>query len=392
MNIYVTGCGVATSIGCNTAHFLSNLVEGRANFQPHRQIDAVGPQVPRVAYVNDESLAEGINPRILRKLDRFSLLAIQAFQQAQKEAALNEKAIHPFGILLGNCTGGWTFVEPQMEDIYKGNYDSLSPYVATAWFPTSPQGEISIQNKIYGYSKTFAADSLSAGYALEHAYYLIEQGYLPGAFVGGVEAPLSPLVYNSCFRYKPVSVSGNYLPFHAQADGCLLGEGAGILTIESQEHLQERGAAASVRIAGLKVGSTLIEAIEGCLEQAKKRPQEVQCIFLDAIGSPGADEEEYAALKHCFPSCPNLYLTATKTLYGNLLAADFAVQLVASYLALIHQKIPAGLSSKNNHIKPPVGQLVLDQAVNQPLENILVYARNLDGSSVSVLLEKEASR
>ncbi|MCI0382485.1 MAG: hypothetical protein L0207_05500 [Chlamydiae bacterium] len=386
-DLVITGCGIATTIGCNIAKFMTNLNEGITNFQKHRQMEGTDNWKPIVAYVDDENLSEGISSRILRKLDRFSLLSMQTFHQAQTSAALSEKAIHPFGILLGNCTGGWTFVEPQIEEVYKGNFDTLSPYVATAWFPTAPQGEISIQSKVSGYSKTFAADSLSAGYALEHACYLIQHGYLPGAFVGGVEAPLSPLVYNSCIRCEPISSSGNYLPFHERSDGYLLGEGAGLLTIESYAHAQERKGVPLARIAGLGIGSSLSEAIQICLDQAKKHPKEINCVFLDAKGTIVHDEEEYSILDNHFHSCRDLYLTTTKTLHGSLLAADFAVQLVVAVLALTNQKIPRGLWSKNNHKDPPFGKLVVDHPVNRTLNNVLVYARNIEGSSMSVLIE-----
>lgn len=386
-DLVITGYGVATTIGCNASKLMTNLGEGKTNFRQHHQMEKMDHWKSMVAYIDDENLSEGIDGRILRKLDRFSLLSMQAFQQTQKNAALSDKAIHPFGILLGNCTGGWTFVEPQMDDIYKGNYDALSPYVATAWFPTAPQGEISIQNKISGYSKTFAADALSTGYALEHACYLIQHGYLPGAFVGGVEAPLSPLVYNSCIRYEPISASGNYLPFHKQSDGYLLGEGAGLLAVETYEHVQERKGLPLARIAGLGIGSTLSASIQICLDNAKKHPREIDCIFLDAKGTTIHDEEEYSALDTHFHSCRDLYLTTTKTLHGSLLAADFAVQLVIAILTLANQKIPRGLWSKNNHKHPPFGQLVIDHPVDKVLNNILLYARNLDGSSISILIE-----
>jgi 3-oxoacyl-[acyl-carrier-protein] synthase II len=386
-SLFITGCGVATALGCNHTSFITNLMEGKANFRKHRQLENLENWNPQVAYIDDEILNEGINSRILRKLDRFSLLSLQTFQQTLKHAALNDVDVQSFGILLGNSTGGWTFVESQMEDIYKGNYDTLSPYVATAWFPTAPQGEISIQSKVSGYSKTFAADALSSGYALEHACYLIKNDYLPGAFVGGVEAPLSPLVYNSCIRYEPLSPSGNYLPFHPQSDGYVLGEGAGLLAVEASASIQKRNGKPLARIAGLGIGSSLSEAIQACLQEAERLPKDVDCIFLDAKGIATYDDEEYAVLDHYFHSCNNLYLTTTKTLHGSLLAADFAVQLAVAVLALVNQKIPVGLYSKNHHHQPPFGQLVIDHSIDTKLNNILLYARNLDGSSIVVLIE-----
>lgn len=380
--LVITSCGLATSIGCGRQSVMSNITAGTTNFCLHRQISQSEKYTPLVAYVDDEHLINGINPRIIRKLDRFSLLMMQSFQQA----LLPPPSMNEFGIFIGNSTGGWSFVEPQMDDIYAEKYDLLSPYVATAWFPTAPQGEISIQHKISGYSKTFAADFLSVGYALEHACYLIENHYLPGAFIGGVEAPLSPLVYNGCMRSEPLSTSGRYLPFHRQSDGYLLGEGSGLIVVETQEEAKKKKSTPLAHIAGIGIANSLSEAIQSCLETAKKTPKEIQCVFLDAKGDSKLDQEEYSALEKTFPTHSDLYLTTTKTLFGGTLAADFAIQIVLAVFSLQDKCIPRGLWSKNVHIPPPVGHLVQDHPVNFPLNNIMINARNLDGSSICILL------
>ena len=183
-NLVITGVGITTAVGSGLDGMTRGLMEGKKHFRFHRQIEDKEGRKPLVAYVEDADLIDGISPRILRKLDRFSLLSMQTFRQAFNQADLTQELAYEFGILVGNSTGGWSCVEPQMDDIYSGNYDALSPYVATAWFPSAPQGEISIQHKISGYSKTFAADALSVGYALEHACYLMNQDYLPGVFFG----------------------------------------------------------------------------------------------------------------------------------------------------------------------------------------------------------------
>ncbi len=383
-DLVITGVGITTAIGSGSTATMRSLTEGKSRFCSHRQVEGLNHSV---AYVEDTDLVEGVGPRTLRKLDRFALLSMQTFRQALNGANLDGESAHEFGILVGNSTGGWSFVEPQMDAIYNGDYDALSPYVATAWFPSAPQGEISIQHKISGYSKTFSADALSIGYALEHACYLINHDYLPGVFVGGIEAPLSPLVYNACLRVEPLSVSGRYLPFHEQSDGYLLGEGAGFLTIEPYDNVLERKGTPLARISGMGIASELSESIKICLENAKKRPKDIDCILLDAKGINRYDNEEYAVLEENFCSCDNLYLTTTKTLHGGLLAADFAVQLVMAVLSLRSQKIPRGLWSKDEHRRPSFGNLVLDTPVEKKLANVLAYARNLDGSSCAVLVE-----
>ncbi len=380
-DLVFTGYGMATAIGCSTQNIMTSLLDGKTNFRAHPLL-----KTPVVAYLDEADLNYGINLRTARKLDRFCLLSMQAFVQGLKSANLAESDIHDFGIILGNSTGGWSFVEPQMDNIYNGNYELLSPYVATAWFPTAPQGEISIQYKISGYSKTIAADALSFGYALDHARDLCEREVLPGAFVGAVEAPLSPLVYNACMRTEPLSKAGTYLPFHPKSDGYILGEGAGLMVLETRHKARSRNILAPVRIAGLGIAQSLHEAIQSCLEEAKTSAEDVDCIFLDAKGTKSYDEEEFAVLENLFGASKDVYLTTTKTLHGSLLAADFAVQTALGVLSLQNQTIPCGLWSKNEHTAASFGRMVFDKPVAGQFKNVLVYARNLDGSSACLLL------
>lgn len=382
-DLVVTGCGIATALGCTTQDIMTCLKEGNTHFRAHPQLNS-----QRVAYLNDDTLYNGINLRIARKLDRFCMLAMQAFNQTLQSSNISESAISDFGIIVGNSTGGWSFVEPQMDDLYNGNYELLSPYVATAWFPTAPQGEISIQYKISGYSKTIAADALSFGYALDHARDLCARGVLPGAFVGGVEAPLSPLVYNACMRTEPLSPTGTYLPFHDKSDGYVLGEGAGFSLQEPFGLVQERKGNVLAYIKGLAIAPTLCDAIKDCLADASVPAAEVDCIFLDAKGTSEYDKEELAALKAVFGQCRDVYMTTTKTLYGSLLAADFAVQVSMGVLALQAQTIPRGLWSKSDHTLPSFGRVVLDKPIETLIKNVLVYARNQDGASACVLLSQ----
>jgi 3-oxoacyl-(acyl-carrier-protein) synthase len=158
--------------------------------------------------------------------------------------------------------------------------------------------------------------------------------------------------------------------------------------MELEERARARDASLLARVASIAFAPTCAESIELCLEQAKIRPKDINCVFLDAKADLSWDVEELNDLNQCFQGCPELYLTTTKPLHGSLLAADFAVQLVIAVLALIHQKIPRGLWSENHHKAFPVGRLVLDDPIDKPLKHVLLYARNLDGSAISVLLER----
>ncbi|WP_316355584.1 beta-ketoacyl synthase N-terminal-like domain-containing protein [Candidatus Neptunichlamydia sp. REUL1] len=389
-DIVIAGSGVISSIGSGMQSFSESLFSSKKKYRSHKLISKNNAFEHQIAYVDDSLLIQDINPRQARKLDRFCLLTMQAFDQAYKASNLSPPLAHEYGILIGNSTGGWSFVEHQMDSICSGDFDSLSPYVATAWFPTAPQGEISIKYDVAGYSKTFSAGTLSSGYALEHAIYLIKNGYLPGAFVGGGESPISPLVYNAYIHNKAFSLNGKYVPYQTQATGGLLGEGASILFIESLANCSERKGTPLAKISHCAVGRDLEEAIRECLEESNKRASDIDAILLNGKGLPSVDQDELAVLGHIFSESPNLYLGVSKPLYGNTIGADFAFQCLVVLLMLEQQKVPAGLEEVDKCFsKICPGSLVLGKALRTRLRTILTYSIDLaTGISVAAIFDK----
>lgn len=389
-DIVITGSGVISSIGNSLDLFSKNLFSSRKEYKNHKLILENNGFEHKIAYVDDQLLIQDICPRQARKLDRFCLLTMQAFDQAYNQSGLSPILAKEYGILIGNSTGGWGFVEHQMDAVHSGDLDSLSPYVATAWFPTAPQGEISIKYGISGYSKTFSAGNLSSGYALEHAIYLIKNNYLPGVFIGGGESPTSPLVYNAYVHREELSLSGEYNPYQINANGSLIGEGSSILSVESYENCIKRKAKPLAKISHCSLGRNLEDAIGECLEKSQKNASNIDAILLDSKAIIELDQKELTHLSHIFSKDPNAYLGASKPLYGNIIGADFAFQALVSVLMLEKQKIPAGLGKIDktfSEIYP--GRFVSEKSLHTKLKTILAYSIDAaTGVSIAAIFEK----
>jgi len=139
--------------------------------------------------------AAGIEPRAARKLDRFSLLALAAAKAAILQSKLQPHEMAGCGIYSGNMVGGWTFTEPQVRALHRDGLESVSPYLATAWFPGAPQGQISIHLGMMGFAKTVTTDRCSGAQAIGLAYERIRSGLQPTLLLaGGAEAPVTPFV------------------------------------------------------------------------------------------------------------------------------------------------------------------------------------------------------
>jgi hypothetical protein len=138
----------------------------------------------------------------IRKVDRFSLLALAAARRALAAGGLNEEQT-TCGVVTGNMFAGWTFTEPQLRALHGAGLEDVSPYLATAWFPAAPQGQITIHLGLKGFAKTVTTDRCSGSQAIGLAYERILTGRSNLVLAGGVEAPVTPLVQRTLSALTP---------------------------------------------------------------------------------------------------------------------------------------------------------------------------------------------
>lgn len=381
----ISGLGLAIPAGGNLNTVWQTLVKGKPLFQPHPNFSQVS-----VGFVGEEQLDHDWNKRQLKKLDRFTVLSAVAMKGVLTDSQfqLTEKTKDRLGILLGNCTGGWSYVEPMMYPLYTEGMQAINPYVATAWFPAAPQGELSIFYGIGGYSKTIAGGRISAGLALELSLWLMESDVADAFLVGGAESPLSSLVLNAFLSEEKLSTGQQYQPFSEQADGYLLGEGAGILLIEDYQQAQQRGAPLYGEVVSVAKGMTLETALNRCLKTANVTASEIDYVLLDGLGHLEMDQQEYQAIGSVLGSNPYLLMSSPKSLYGNLLGANMAVDLALACLCLQKQIVLPTYSPTGKVLPPPCGRHVVGQAESHVLKHILINGRDDDGQSLVILLRQ----
>jgi 3-oxoacyl-(acyl-carrier-protein) synthase len=385
----ITGYGVCVANGSNPAAYWKMLSQ---NKQAFTKKNLFGPNFPAqtVAMINDDDIEHGLTRRQTKRLDRFTILAMAATRQAFNRSQFptdNKELLDRFGIFLGNNTGGWGFVEPQMAPLYAESMNTLSPYVATAWFPTAVQGEVSILFGLGGYSKTYSAENISAGFAFEHALELLQDGVVTSCLVGGAEAPITQLVYNACMGAGLLSESGEYQPYTEQAQGSVLGEGVALFVIESQDQAKQRGAKIRATIEGIGKGATFEESIGNCLANADKIAQHIDYIILSARATVTDDQQEYAAIARIFKDHPHTLMSAPKSKYGNLIGASMAIDVVTACLALEKQTVPPTYSAATaSVIQPKIGEHVIISPKAAKINNIIVNGQDNYGQCMSLLV------
>ncbi len=340
MTVDVTGVGIVNAAGTTTKAYWESLAVGQST---SRAVHLFGDdETAQHVMQADDLIDHGWSPRQLKRLDRLTVLASTAVREALADAHLDTAPGESdrVGIFVGNSTGGWTYVEPQLYSIYRDDDPSaVNPYVATAWFPTAAQGEVSIAHGIGGCSRTFSAENLSSAFALRQACWALADGTLDVAVVCGAEAPLTPLIYNACVRSGLVSPTGEYQPYSFEADGALLGEGAAAVVLETTARAHGRRARARARVGTPVLGSDRERVTK--LAIAEAGAGRIDYVALEGRGQPEPDTQEMYALETALEGDLPAMGAATGT-SGALLGAAFVTSLVAGVLAVDFGTVPGG--------------------------------------------------
>ncbi|MFA4988268.1 MAG: beta-ketoacyl synthase N-terminal-like domain-containing protein, partial [Candidatus Omnitrophota bacterium] len=201
--IAVTGIGVVSPSGIGKRQFWANIKSGRSFIKEISRFDASRYPSRIAGQIDDLEKYSHISERLLKKIDAFSHMALVASELALQDAGIDIKNEDPnlMGIFLGNAIGGWLYAETELRDLYLEGREGVSPYMASAWFPAAPQGQVSIYYGIKGFSKTVVADRAGSLMALGYARKVLCKNKLNMILGGGMEAPVSPYALLCCNTY-----------------------------------------------------------------------------------------------------------------------------------------------------------------------------------------------
>jgi 3-oxoacyl-[acyl-carrier-protein] synthase II len=404
--VAITGMGVVTPSGIGKRQFWANIKSGRSFIKEITRFDASRYPSHIAGQIDDLEKYSNVSERLLKKIDAFSHMALVASEMALEDAKIDIKNEDPslVGIFLGNAIGGWLYAETELRDLYIEGREGVSPYMASAWFPAAPQGQVSIYYGIKGFSKTVIADRASSLMALGYARVVLSKNKLDMILGGGMEAPVTPYALLCCNTYGALSKNNShpqeaYRPFDKKSDGCVIGEGAGIVVMEGIERAKNRGVPALGFISGY--GTTcdgydrinpdpgakqLARAIQIALSDAKASPEEIDYISLDGLAVNIWDKTEIAAIKSVFGSrSKNIPVSCPKSMFGNLLGASGAIDLIITILAMEHGLIPPTLN-----LNEPLDGLnyVRGEARPHQINKALIISRGRGGINSVLVVEK----
>jgi 3-oxoacyl-(acyl-carrier-protein) synthase len=404
--VAVTGIGIVAPSGIGKRQFWANIKSGRSFIKEIRRFDASGYPSHIAGQIDDLEKYGMVSERLLKKIDAFSHMALIASEMALQDAGIDIKKEDPnlIGIFLGNAIGGWLYAETELRDLYIEGREGVSPYMASAWFPAAPQGQVSIYYGIKGFSKTVVADRASSLMAIGYARKVLSKAKLNIILAGGMEAPVTPYALLCCNTYGGLSINNDnpqeaYRPFDRGRSGFVIGEGAGVMVMEGAQRAQARGVNILAVICGYGTtcdgfdrinpepsGIQLARAINMALEDAQANTDEIDYICLDGLALEVWDKSEANAIRQVFGSrAKNIPVSCPKSMYGNLLGASGAVDLVTTMLAIEHNLVPPTL----NLVDPdPDGlNFVGPQPLAHNINKALVISRGRGGINSAVVVE-----
>jgi 3-oxoacyl-[acyl-carrier-protein] synthase II len=415
----LTGVGVVSPLGLDTAAFWEALRGGRGGIRPIQSFDA-GNLPTRIA-----GEVRGFDAKqYIAKPDRKSLkvmargiqLAVAAAQVAIDDARLDKQTLDPtrFGVAfgagllateleeLGPAAGVGANCQPGVVDLEKWGEQGLATIPPTwmlKYLPNMLACHVSILHNAQGPNNTITESDVASLLALGEAYRILTRDQADLLLVGGADSKINPLSLVRQCLFGPLSRNNANpdracRPFDRSRDGSVIGEGAGVLVLEELEHARRRGARIYAELVGFgsafdrhRSGGGLARAAGAALREAGIRPEEVDHVNAHGLSSPDADAWEARGLAAVFGAAsPPAPVFAPTSYFGNLGAGSGTTELAASVLALHHGWLPATLNYEEPDPACPVAVLRAPQATAR--RHVLKVGFTEMGQCAAVVLRK----
>ena len=388
--VVITGLGPVTPIGIGAQAFHEGQLAGRNGVRNIERFETSKLACRFAGQLEVVPEDYGLEKRDLKRMDRFVQLALVGAELARIDAGLEPEALAgpTVGTLLGTGIGGMLTWEDQSRVMFERGADRMSPFFIPMIIANMGSGQLAMKYGSTGPSTTVVTACSTGTAAIHDAYHFINRGDAEMMIVGGAEAVVTPMTMGSFGNMGALSTRNDSpetasRPFTKSRDGFVLGEGAGIMILESLEHAQARGARiyAEVLGAGLSAdayhmtlpapeGRGLALAMQRALKHAKVNTDQIGYINAHGTSTPANDLGETQGIKTVYGEhAYKLAVSSTKSQTGHLLGAAGAVEAIAVAQALYTGILPPTI---NHHDPDP--ELDLDYIPNTPRELQVEYA------------------
>ena len=358
--IVITGLGSVAPNGNHVDEYWANLISGVSGIGPITYFDSSNHRVKIAGQLTDFDPETILDAKEIRKLDPFSVYALVATEEAIKMSGLDNNQFNPdrIGVTIGTGVGGIQTLEDQQRVIDQKGARRVSPQFVPKMIANIAGGHLSMRWNLKGPNQTVTSACASATDAIGMAMRLILAGDADAMVTGGTEASITGLTIAGFANMRALSQSNENptsasRPFDKDRNGFVLGEGSGMIVIETESHAKKRGANILAELAGY--GSTddafhitqpseggigALKAMERAVKDANLNLEDIDYINAHGTSTPFNDKNESAAISHLFKDhSKKLKVSSTKSMTGHLLGAAGGIEAVASVKTIMHQMI-----------------------------------------------------
>lgn len=366
--VVVTGLGVISPIGTGKDLFWENLVAGKNGVARITHFDPTGFDAQIAAEVKDFDPSLYLEKKEARRLVRFIQFAVAASKLAVADANLSitSENAPEIGVIIGSGIGGIGFLEEQARVLHEKGPGKLSPFTVPYMIADMAAGYVSILLGAKGPNFCVVTACASGTHCLGEAFKTIQRGAAEAVIAGGTEASITPLGIGSFCAAGALSTRNDEperasRPFDRERNGFVMGEGAGIVILESLDSAQKRGAKIYAEIIGYgssgdashitapaPEGEGAVRAIRAALKDAGLKPEEIDYVNAHGTSTELNDKFETMALKTVFGEhARKLAISSNKSMIGHLLGASGAVEFIATVLSVIKDLAPPTINYEN---------------------------------------------
>jgi 3-oxoacyl-[acyl-carrier-protein] synthase II len=367
--VVITGLGAVSPLGNDLPTTWKGLIAGRSGVETVNSFDVSLYPSRIAATVKDFSADYLISTKDQKRYDRFSLFGLAAADEAIKNSGIKEGDYDPrkMGCILGVGIGGLPVLEENFVELLDGGPRKVSPFLIPAMISNLAPGNIAIRFNLQGINFTVTSACTSGTHAIGEGFRMIQAGLQDLIVVGGTEAAITKLGLGGFGRMKALSTRNDEpqkasRPFDRDRDGFVMGEGAGILVIETLDGAKKRGANIICEVVGYGAscdafhitapkegGEGAIQCMTEALNSAKLNPSDIKYLNAHGTSTPINDPAETRAIKNVFGdhAKKGLMVSSTKSMTGHLLGAAGGLEGVIMALTIENGIIPPTINLEN---------------------------------------------
>jgi 3-oxoacyl-[acyl-carrier-protein] synthase II len=409
--VVVTGLGVVSPVGNTVQSFWDSLIAGKSGLDKITFFDTTNYPSKIAGEVKSIDFTGIVDPKEVNRTDRFILFAVYAANEAIKDAGLNlaSEDLTRIGTVIGSGIGGLKTLEGEHTKLLSRGPGRVSPFLIPMMIPDMAAGRVSIGFGLKGPNYSVVSACASAGHAIGDSFLMLKSGMMDVAVTGGAEAAITPLSYAGFCSMKALSTRNDNpqkasSPFDRKRDGFVMGEGSGIVVLETLDHAIARKARIYAELIGYGATGDAFHlsapspdhegaqrAMVMALSSAGVKASDVDYINAHGTSTDLNDKLETVAVKKVFGAhAAKVAISSTKSITGHLLGASGGVEFVASV-----KTVTGDLIHPTINLDDPDPDCDLDYtpnaAVRRTVNCAMTNSFGFGGHNVSLVIRKYAS-